>query len=208
MSYPRYINTYKLTDFVIVELSYLFGIEYFFYENCSTEDFGKLYDGGKAAFLNVNVPPFCCEEKTKLGIFLKEFSTFLCEMLVKWDKVVVERFFNEAMQKVFPNEVENYELGFYENLNKPYCTIQFTAKKYKEIFKSDRKETYAEELSSLLLPPKRTLFQEKDEDWEKARIRQIEAKALRRLRHPRRATALRDYIESDGNSENKKHKEE
>ena len=27
------------------------------------------------------------------------------------------------------------------------------------------------------------------------RIRQIEAKALRRLRHPRRATGLRDYIE-------------
>ena len=28
------------------------------------------------------------------------------------------------------------------------------------------------------------------------RIRQIEAKALRRLRHPRRASGLRDYIES------------
>ena len=29
----------------------------------------------------------------------------------------------------------------------------------------------------------------------KERIRQIEAKALRRLRHPRRANGLRDYIE-------------
>jgi len=28
------------------------------------------------------------------------------------------------------------------------------------------------------------------------RIRQIEAKALRRLRHPRRANGLRDYIET------------
>ncbi|MBQ5499029.1 MAG: RNA polymerase subunit sigma, partial [Treponema sp.] len=28
------------------------------------------------------------------------------------------------------------------------------------------------------------------------RIRQIEAKALRRLRHPRRASGLRDYIDT------------
>ena len=32
-------------------------------------------------------------------------------------------------------------------------------------------------------------------DVTRERIRQIEAKALRRLRHPRRANGLRDYIE-------------
>ena len=33
-------------------------------------------------------------------------------------------------------------------------------------------------------------------DVTRERIRQIEAKALRRLRHPKRANGLRDYIET------------
>ena len=33
-------------------------------------------------------------------------------------------------------------------------------------------------------------------DVTRERIRQIEAKALRRLRHPRRASGLRDYIDT------------
>ena len=179
MSFPLLLISHNFTDFCIKESHNAISTGYEIFQNDDS-------------LLSITIPHFCEEEKTKLGIFLKDFSPFLCEMLVKWNKDVVERFFKESMAKLFPNSAGDYELGFYERQNQFYCTVQYTAEAYKRIFGSEMVGTYAETLSQTILPPKRLKFQKKDETWEKI-FNAIEA----RRKAAKKRITIRDLLQDD-----------
>ena len=207
MSFPVWTETYELTDFIIEEESTAIQTQFFFYpkdkelEAKYTEKEYKilLYRGltlgdDNYSICTINIPPFC-QGKAKLGVFLKDFSTLLNEMLVKWDRAIIERLYTEAMQKIFPEDAADYELGFYEKYGFLYCTVQFSEEGHKKAFGQGWQGTStAKEMSYVFMPPKRLRFQETDPALKEVES-QIKAKALRRKRHPRRTCSLRDYIE-------------
>ena len=188
MSFPEWITRHELTDFVIEENANCLRLRYEIYQKPRGDESNQ-----KKEIACIEIPQFCNHGKEKLGVFLKDFSTLLCEMLVKWDKDTVERLYTEAMSELFCEDAADYELGFYEKFGFLYCTIQLSEEGHKKIYGEGRNGTWlARELSFAWLPPKRTRFQDVDPSpaW-----KQIEAKALRRQRHPRRVSSLRDYIE-------------
>lgn len=181
------VERFKLSDFVIESEYRCININllYSFYPKQSDSKIAE-----------ISIPPFCVG-KAKLGVFLRDFSVLLNEMLVKWDREVVARLFSESMQKLFPDDMADFELGFYEIRGYLYCTIQFSEEGHKKAFGCGWNGTsLARELSYAFIPPKRTMFQETDPAIEEA----LEAKRLRRLR--RRTTSLREYIEA-GEDEHK-----
>ncbi len=193
MSFPVWTETYELTDFFIEEESIAIRTQFFFYlrdkvKEAKYPNFNEkiwIYKGltldDDDVFFTIVIPPFC-EGEAKLGVFLKDFSTLLDEMLVKWDRETVERLFTEAMQKIFPEYAANYELGFYERYGFLYCTVQ------------RKGSSLAQEMSYSFMPPTRLMFQDSDPAWQEVE-KQIRAHAARRIRHPRRASKLRDYLE-------------
>lgn len=185
MSFPVLVEKFKLSDFVIESEYRCINLLYSFYPKQSDSKIAE-----------ISIPPFCVG-KAKLGVFLRDFSVLLNEMLVKWDREVVARLFTEAMQTLFPDDVADFELGFYENCGYLYCTIQFSEEGHKKAFGHGWNGTsLARELSFAFIPPKRTMFQKTDPAIEEA-AKQLEA--IRR--HPRRTTSLREYIEA-GNDNN------
>ena len=201
MSIPEEHEIYKLTDFIIDEINQE---EYLFYD--SDADLDDIFNH-KKPFATIEIPPFCKQRQAKLGIFLKEFSTLLNEMLVIYDKEKVARLFKEAMTAIFPEDLPDYELGFYEWNGGVYCTIQYTAEGHKKVYGRERYCPYAETLAKFEVPAKRVKFQKTDEIWEKwhtehrEKIRRIEEKARRRHQqweqeHPDEPypSPLRDYV--------------
>ena len=186
MSFPVLVERFKLSDFVIKSEYTCINLLYSFYPKQTDSKIAE-----------ISIPPFC-KGQAKFGVFLKEFSILLNEMLVKWDKEVVARLFTEAMQTLFPDDVADFELGFYEIRGYLYCTIQFGEEGHKKAFGCGWKGTsLARALSFAFIPPKRTMFQETDPAIEEA-AKQLEA--IRR--HPRRTKGLREYLES-GEDEHK-----
>ena len=199
-----------MTDFIIDEINQE---EYLFYDNDA--DLDDIFNHEKP-FATIEIPPFCKQRQTKLGIFLKEFSTLLNEMLVIYDKEKVARLFKEAMTAIFPEDLPDYELGFYEWNGGVYCTIQYSAEGHKKVYGRERYCPYAETLShsyGLGSPPKRLMFQQRDEIWEEwnEKVRRLEEKARRRHQqwkqeHPDEPypSPLRDYVNgSDSKKEEK-----
>ena len=185
MSFPVLVEKFKLSDFVIESEYTCINLLYSFYPKQTDSKIAE-----------ISIPPFCVG-KAKLGVFLRDFSVLLNEMLVKWDREVVARLFTEAMQKLFPDDMADFELGFYEIRGYLYCTIQFSEEGHKKAFGHGWNGTsLAQKLSFAFIPPKRTMFQETDPAIEEA----FEAKRLHRLR--RRTTSLREYIEA-GEDEHK-----
>lgn len=177
------VETFKLSDFVIECENNYINLLYSFYPKQSDSKIAE-----------ISIPPFCVG-KAKLGVFLRDFSVLLNEMLVKWDKEVVARLFSESMQKLFPDDMADFELGFYEIRGYLYCTIQFSEEGHKKAFGCGWNGTsLAQKLSYAFIPPKRTMFQETDPAIEEA------LETIRR--HPRRTTSLREYIEA-GEDEHK-----
>ena len=207
------VESFKLSDFVIECENNYINLLYSFYPKQSeierklSEKAGRTLSEKELESLRyrfdkelkiaeISIPPFCVG-KAKLGVFLRDFSVLLNEMLVKWDKEVVARLFTEAMQTLFPDDMADFELGFYEIRGYLYCTIQFSEEGHKKAFGCGWNGTsLAQKLSYAFIPPKRTMFQETDPAIEEA----LEAKRLRRLR--RRTTSLREYIEA-GEDEHK-----
>ena len=198
MSFPVLVERFKLSDFVIESEYTCINLLYSFYPKESEIERKVLRYRFDKEFkiAEISIPPFCVG-KAKLGVFLRDFSVLLNEMLVKWDKEVVARLFSESMQKLFPDDMADFELGFYEIRGYLYCTIQFSEEGHKKAFGYDWKGTsLAKELSFAFIPPKRTMFQKTDPAIEEAE--QLEA--IRR--HPSRAKRIREYIEA-GEDEHK-----
>ena len=214
MSFPVLVERFKLSDFVIKSEYTCINLLYSFYPKQSeierklSEKAGRTLSEKELESLRyrfdkefkiaeISIPPFC-KGQAKLGVFLRDFSVLLNEMLVKWDREVVARLFTEAMQTLFPDDVADFELGFYEIRGYLYCTIQFGEEGHKKAFGCGWKGTsLARALSFAFIPPKRTMFQETDPAIEEA-AKQLEA--IRR--HPRRTKGLREYLES-GEDEHK-----
>ena len=202
------VETFKLSDFVIECENNYINLLYSFYPKQSeierklSEKAGRTLSEKELESLRyrfdkelkiaeISIPSFCVG-KAKLGVFLRDFSVLLNEMLVKWDKEVVARLFSESMQKLFPDDMADFELGFYEIRGYLYCTIQFSEEGHKKAFGCGWNGTsLAQKLSYAFIPPKRTMFQERDPAIEEA-AKQLEA--IRR--HPRRTTSLREYLEA------------
>ena len=209
------VERFKLSDFVIeseyggINLLYSFYPKQSEIERKLSEKAGRTLSEKELESLRyrfdkefkiaeISIPPFCVG-KAKLGVFLRDFSVLLNEMLVKWDREVVARLFSESMQTLFPDDMADFELGFYEIRGYLYCTIQFSKEGHKKAFGCGWNGTsLAQKLSCAFIPPKRTMFQETDPTIEVA----FEAKRLLRLRHPRRTKGLREYIEA-GEDEHK-----
>ena len=194
MSFPVLVERFKLSDFVIESEYTCINLLYSFYPKESEIERKVLRYRFDKEFkiAEISIPPFCVG-KAKLGVFLRDFSVLLNEMLVKWDKEVVARLFSESMQKLFPDDVADFELGFYEIRGYLYCTIQFSEEGHKKAFGCGWNGTsLAQKLSYAFIPPKRTMFQKTDPANEEA-AKQLEA--IRR--HPSRAKRIREYIEAD-----------
>jgi hypothetical protein len=137
------------------------------------------------------IPCYCREPKVKLGAFLPQFDKILCELLVVADRENVSRLFSETMKAVFPEEADNFELEIYEEYGGVYSAIDYTQEYYKLLFGHERVENMAQMKMYNLFPPKRTMFQERDEIWENY----INAYHANRKAAKRRRTSLREYIE-------------
>lgn len=185
--FPYNEGIYQFTDFYIEDCETAIKTDFNFYEG-KYEDRSLTLSPDDYPFCTIAIPPFCTG-KAKLGVFLKEFSILLDEMLVKWDKDVVQRLYTETMQALFPDEVVNYELGFYEIRGFLYCTIQFSEEGHKKVFGKGRDgSTTANDAAKVSRPPLRVKFQETDPAMEE--FRKI---FERRPRHPRRKNTLADF---------------
>lgn len=214
MSFPVLVEKFKLSDFEIESEYTCINLLYSFYPKQSEIEKKLSEKAGRALsekeleslryrfdkefkIAEISIPPFC-KGQAKLGVFLKEFSILLNEMLVKWDRETVQRLYDEAMQAIFPDDAADFELGFYEIRGYLYCTIQFSEGGHKKAWGCGwNGSSLARALSSAFIPPKRTMFQERDPAIEEA-AKQLEA--IRR--HPRRTKGLREYIEA-GEDEHK-----
>ncbi len=95
---------------------------------------------------------------------------------------------------LFPEEADNFELEIYEEYGGVYSTIDYSKEYFKRIFGHERVESIARMKMYNLFPPKRTMFQKRDEIWENCK------KALAAAK--RRRTSLREYI--DGKTDESK----
>ncbi len=193
MSIPKFSQSFTLTDFILEKT---FSYPGFYYKIHNKEKYlADPLHSEESLLATITIPPICEEPRMKLGVFLEHFDTILCELLVIYDREVVGRLFGEVMEMLFPEEAENFELGFYEFRGGTYSKIDYSQNGYKKIFGKEREGKSFIELAKDSLPPKRTMFQEHDEIWEEFWKKRQEAKELRRKRHPRRTVGLRSFIE-------------
>lgn len=194
--FPYSEGIYQFTDFYIEACETAIKTDFNFYER-KYEDRSLILSPDDYPFCTITIPPFCTG-KAKLGVFLKEFSILLDEMLVKWDKNVVQRLYTETMQALFPDEVANYELGFYEIRGFLYCTIQFSEKGHRKVFGKGRNgSTTADDASKVFKPPLRVKFQATDPAMEEFR-EILESRSGRRPGHQRRKNTLVDFDFEEG----------
>lgn len=99
---------------------------------------------------------------------------------------------------LFPEEADNFELEIYEEYGGVYSTIDYSKEYFKRHFGHERGESMAQMKMYNLFPPKRTMFQERDEIWENYK----KALDARREAGKRRRTSLREYF--DGKTDESK----
>ena len=187
---------YGLTDFHIWFHEDVVKTDYIFYEGKYDGEHEDCHSPRGHSLYTITVPPFCIGQ-AKLGVFLKDFSTLLDEMLVKWDRDVVQRLYTETMQRLFPDDAADYELGFYEKQGFLYCTIQFSEEGHKKAFGCGWQGTSgAHEASIAFFPPVRLMFEAKDPALRELQKGQA-AKVSGRASHPRRPIGLRDYFSEE-----------
>ena len=193
MSFPIFQTKIELSDYILVEVIGGPEIRYKIYKKDNYSE--HPVDTSMAEIL---IPYYCREPKVKLGAFLPQFDKILCELLAVADRENVSRLFSETMKAVFPEEADNFELEIYEEYGGVYSTIDYTQEYYKRLFGHERVESIARMKMYNLFPPKRTMFQERDEIWENY----INAYHACRKAAKRRRTSLREYI--DGKTDESK----
>ena len=186
MSFRTIHTKIELSDYILVEVIGGPETRYKIYKKDNYSEYPV--DTSMAEIL---IPYYCREPKVKLGAFLPQFDKILCELLVVADRENVSRLFSETMKAVFPEEADNFELEIYEEYGGVYSTIDYSKKYFKRIFGHEPGESMAQVKMCNLFPPKRTMFQERDEIWENY----INAYHANRKAAKRRRTSLREYIE-------------
>lgn len=162
MSFPQYITKFELSDYIWVESAGGPETEYKIYKKDNYCE--HPVDTSLAEIL---IPHFCMEPKVKLGAFLPQFDKILCELLVVAEREIVSRLFSETMKALFPQEADNFELEIYEKFGGVYSNIDCSQEYFKSIFGHERGVSAAEMAMNRIIPQKRTMFQERDEIWEK-----------------------------------------
>ena len=186
MSFPEIHTKIELSDYILVEVIGGPETRYKIYKKDNYNEYPV-----DTSLAEILIPDYCREPKVKLGAFLPQFDKILCELLAVADREIVSRLFSETMKAVFPEEADNFELEIYEEYGGVYSTIDYTQEYYKRLFGHERVESIARMKMYNLFPPKRTMFQERDEIWENY----INAYHANRKAAKRRRTSLREYIE-------------
>ena len=186
MSFPKFQTKIELSDYILVEVIGGPETRYKIYKKDNYNEYPV-----DTSLAEILIPDYCREPKVKLGAFLPQFDKILCELLAVADREIVSRLFSETMKAVFPEEADNFELEIYEEYGGVYSTIDYTQEYYKRLFGHERVESIARMKMYNLFPPKRTMFQERDEIWENY----INAYHANRKAAKRRRTSLREYIE-------------
>lgn len=193
MSFPRFLTKFELSDYIWVEAASTPGTEYKIYKKDNYSEHPV-----NTSLAEIWIPYFCGEAKVKLGAFLPQFDKILCELLAVTDREIVSRLFSETMKVLFPEEADNFELEIYEEYGGVYSTIDYSKEYFKRHFGHERGESMAQMKMYNLFPPKRTMFQERDEIWENYK----KALDARREAGKRRRTSLREYF--DGKTDESK----
>ena len=193
MSFPEFHTKIELSDYILVEVIGGPEIRYKIYKKDNYSE--HPVDTSLAEIL---IPHYCREPKVKLGAFLPQFDKILCELLAVADRENVSCLFSETMKAVFPEEADNFELEIYEEYGGVYSTIDCSKEYFKRHLGHERGESMAPMKRYNLFPPKRTMFQERDEIWENY----INAYHANRKAAKRRRTSLREYI--DGKTDESK----
>ena len=193
MSFPEFHTKIELSDYILVEAASRPKTRYKIYKKDNYSEYPV-----DTSLAEIWIPYFCGEPKVKLGAFLPQFDKILCELLVVADRENVSRLFSETMKAVFPEEADNFELEIYEEYGGVYSTIDYTQEYYKRLFGHERGESMAQMKMYNLFPPKRTMFQKRDEIWENYK----KALDARREAGKRRRTSLREYF--DGKTDESK----
>ena len=193
MSFPEIHTKIELSDYILVEVIGGPETRYKIYkkDNYSEHPVDTL-------LAEILIPYYCREPKVKLGAFLPQFDKILCELLAVADREIVSRLFSETMKAVFPEEADNFELEIYEEYGGVYSTIDYSKEYFKRHFGHEPGESMAQVKMCNLFPPKRTMFQERDEIWENYK----KALDARREAGKRRRTSLREYL--DGKNDESK----
>ena len=193
MSFPTIHTKIELSDYILVEVIGGPETRYKIYKKDNYSE--HPVDTSMAEIL---IPDYCGEPKVKLGAFLPQFDKILCELLAVADRENVSRLFSETMKAVFPEEADNFELEIYEEYGGVYSTIDYSKEYFKRHFGYEPGESMAQVKMYNLFPPKRTMFQERDEIWENY----INAYHACRKAAKRRRTSLREYL--DGKTDESK----
>ncbi|MBR1912800.1 MAG: hypothetical protein IJ828_10670 [Treponema sp.] len=193
MSLPFDEEIFNFTDFYIYMFENAAKTDYMIYEGNCKANLVTEFPSEKRLF-TITIPPFCTG-LAKLGVFLKDFSTLLNEMLVKWNRDTVQRFYTETMQKFFPEYVADYELGFYERKGFLYCTVQYTEEGHQKAFGRgwNGTSTAHEMMCDYGLPPSRLMFQEHDSVTHES-VEDRLRKEIRRLKKSGQSTNLKQLI--------------
>ncbi len=193
MSFPTIHTKIELSDYILVEVIGGPETKYKIYKKDNYNEYPV-----DTSLAEILIPDYCREPKVKLGAFLPQFDKILCELLAVADREIVSRLFSETMKAVFPEEADNFELEIYEKYGGVYSAIDYTQEYYKRLFGHEPGESMAQMKMYNLFPPKRTMFQERDEIWENY----INAYHACRKAAKRRRTSLREYI--DGKTDESK----
>ena len=186
MSFPEFHTKIELSDYILVEAASRPKTRYKIYKKDNYSEYPV-----DTSLAEILIPYYCGEPKVKLGAFLPQFDKILCELLAVADRENVSRLFSETMKSLFPEEADNFELEIYERFGGVYSTIDYSKEYFKRIFGYERGESMAQMKMYNLFPPKRTMFQERDEIWENY----INAYHACRKAAKRRRTSLREYID-------------
>jgi len=173
MSFPEFHTKIELSDYILVEVIGGPETKYKIYKKDNYNEYPV-----DTSLAEILIPDYCREPKVKLGAFLPQFDKILCELLA-------------VAKAVFPEEADNFELEIYEEYGGVYSAIDYTQEYYKRLFGHERVENMAQMKMYNLFPPKRTMFQERDEIWENY----INAYHACRKAAKRRRTSLREYID-------------
>ncbi|WP_191015663.1 hypothetical protein [Treponema zioleckii] len=167
MSFPQYITKFELSDYIWVEAAGGPETEYRIYKKDNYRIHHADAHPIDTSLAEILIPHFCMEPKVKLGAFLPQFDKILCELLVVADREIVSLLFSETMKALFPEEADNFEFEVYEKFGGVYSKIDCSKEYFKSIFGHERGVSAAEMAMNRIIPQKRTMFQERDEIWEK-----------------------------------------
>ncbi len=190
MSFPEIHTNIELSDYILVEVIGGPETSYKIYKKDNYSEYPV-----DTSLAEICIPRFCMEPKVELGAFLPQFDKILCELLVVADRENVSRLFSETMKAVFPEEADNFELEIYERFGGVYSKIDYSQEYFKYLFGHERGVSAAEMAMNRIIPQKRTMFQERDEIWEKyinRRKARLEAAKKRSAMGLRRS--LREYL--------------